>query len=277
MFCFATAAELSAGLRRSDARRRCALAGVSGQVAPALVDARGLGCSGSESDPGARACGGWRSQFRVPGKHGGDLSRFGQGAVVHRFRRGPRHFLGPGGTGQPGDQAVSQQPWYSSRPIPPPTRSCRRCVCRPSGQQRSMRRCAAMPTSASDWNSCAGTSPDPHWPMNAYRSTPPCRWCSNSRPPGAPGHRPGRWRAEILSRRHEGTPGAGEGLSMAWVEPGEGPRSARVCPMSRQFSGQAAGLRLPSMRFAGPMLPQNSPVCHPVRASPSRLAQKHVV
>jgi len=53
------------------------------------------------------------------------------------------------------------------------------------------------------------------------------------------------------------------------VEPGEGPRSARVYPMSRQFSGQAAGLRLFSVRSARPTLSNNSPVYHPVRASPS--------
>jgi len=39
-----------------------------------------------------------------------------------------------------------------------------------------MRRYAAMPTSASGWNSCAGPSPDPHWPTNGYRSTPPGSW-----------------------------------------------------------------------------------------------------
>jgi len=48
-----------------------------------------------------------------------------------------------------------------------------------------MRRCAAMPTSASGWSSFAEPSPARHWPMNAYRSTPPGRWYSNSRPPGA--------------------------------------------------------------------------------------------
>jgi len=57
-------------------------------------------------------------------------------------------------------------------------------VCRPSGQQRSTRRCAAMPTSASGLNNCAGTSPDQHLPTNACRSTAPGKWCSSSRPPG---------------------------------------------------------------------------------------------
>ncbi len=33
-----------------------------------------------------------------------------------------------------------------------------------------------MPMSASGWSSCAATSPDPHWPTNGYRSTPPGRW-----------------------------------------------------------------------------------------------------
>ena len=36
------------------------------------------------------------------------------------------------------------------------------------------------------------------------------------------------------------------GLRLVWVEPGAGPRRAIVDPMSRQISGQAVGLRLPS-------------------------------
>ena len=37
--------------------------------------------------------------------------------------------------------------------------------------------------------------------------------------------------------------------------------------MPWQLSGQAAGLRLPSLRLAKPKLPQNSSVCHPVQGS----------
>jgi len=57
------------------------------------------------------------------------------------------------------------------------TRRCARpgAMCRPSGQQSSTRACAAKRTSASGWNSCAGTSPHQHWPTNGYRSTPPGR------------------------------------------------------------------------------------------------------
>jgi len=35
------------------------------------------------------------------------------------------------------------------------------------------------------WSNCAATSPVRHWPTNACRPTPPDRWCSGSRQPGA--------------------------------------------------------------------------------------------
>ena len=46
-------------------------------------------------------------------------------------------------------------------------------------------RCATAPTTARRWNNRAAPSPARRWPTNAYRPTPPDRWCSSSRPPGA--------------------------------------------------------------------------------------------
>ena len=37
--------------------------------------------------------------------------------------------------------------------------------------------CAAAPTTARRWSNCAATSPAQRWPTNAYRPTPPGRWC----------------------------------------------------------------------------------------------------
>ena len=45
--------------------------------------------------------------------------------------------------------------------------------------------CAAAPTTARRWSNCAATSPARLWPTSACRPTPPGRWCSSSRPPGA--------------------------------------------------------------------------------------------
>jgi len=62
------------------------------------------------------------------------------------------------------------------------------------------------------------------------------------------------------------------------VAPGEGPRSARVCPMPRRLSGQAAGLRLPSVRFARPMLPpRNNPERPRVPVGPEASRFKNLI
>ena len=63
------------------------------------------------------------------------------------------------------------------------------------------------------------------------------------------------------------TAGCGEGLRPTRAEPGEGPRSARVYPMSRRLSGQAAGLRLPGMRLACPQLTSRSAPSSRIRPS----------
>ncbi len=49
--------------------------------------------------------------------------------------------------------------------------------------------CAAWPMTAMRWSRCAATSPARRWPTRALGSTPPARWCSSSRPPGATGPR----------------------------------------------------------------------------------------
>ena len=46
---------------------------------------------------------------------------------------------------------------------------------------------------------------------------------------------------------------------MTRAQPGEGPRSVRVCPMFRRFSGPATGLRLRSVRLARPTHPKELP------------------
>ena len=48
-----------------------------------------------------------------------------------------------------------------------------------------MRLCGATPTTARGWNSHAATSRALRWPTSAYRPTPPGKWCSSSRQPGA--------------------------------------------------------------------------------------------
>jgi DNA-binding HxlR family transcriptional regulator len=45
--------------------------------------------------------------------------------------------------------------------------------------------CAAAPTTARGWSSCAATSRGLPWPTSACKPTRPGKWCSSSRPPGA--------------------------------------------------------------------------------------------
>ena len=51
----------------------------------------------------------------------------------------------------------------------------------------------------------------------------------------APPRVPARGDFQQAARSRRGTPGCGQGLRLSRVAPGEGPRSARVFPMSRQF------------------------------------------
>jgi len=83
----------------------------------------------------------------------------------------------------------------------------------------------------------------------------------------APPRVPERGDFEQAACPRPGPPGCGQGLRLSRVAPGEGPRSARVCPMPRRLSGQEVALRLLSVRSTRPTLPQNSKV-H--RASSSR-------
>ena len=58
---------------------------------------------------------------------------------------------------------------------------------------------------------------------------------------------------------------AGAEMGLTRVVPGEGPRSARVYPMSERLSSQAAGLRLAGMRLACPQRTSRSALSSRIR------------